>query len=160
MTTRVLCLGNSLLADDALGPEVANRLRERPLGDTEIVESAETGFYLLDHVLGCARLLVVDTIRTGTMPPGTILRLQEQDIQATPGSSPHYVGLFETLSVARQLGLPAPAEVLILAVEAEDLTSIGHPMTPAVERAASEVLQQIEAELQSGKTTVTGVGPL
>lgn len=143
MTTRVLCLGNALLADDALGPEVAARLRSLELKDVEVVETAETGFYLLDHVLGCTRLVVIDTVVTGSVPPGAIRQSSEQDLRGPFGGSPHYVGLFETLAAGRQLGLPVPGEVIILAVEGEDLTSVGGAVSPAVRRAIPEVVRRV-----------------
>ena len=71
LSTRVLCLGNELLADDALGAVVAEQLRELLPGTAEVVFTSAMGFDLLDDVLGASRLLVVDTIETGTRPPGT-----------------------------------------------------------------------------------------
>jgi hydrogenase maturation protease len=60
MSTRVLCLGNTLLADDAFGIVIAEHLR-RTRPDIEVCESSTSGFDLLDYTLGASRLLVVDT---------------------------------------------------------------------------------------------------
>lgn len=131
MSTRVLCLGNDLLADDGLGPAVAERLRQ--LGTSvEIMESAESGFYLFDRLLHCQRLIVVDTIATGTSAPGTVSMRAEAEISAVPGSSPHYAGICEGLELARRSGMPAADQVTFITVEAQDLTTIGAAMTPAV----------------------------
>ena len=143
MTTRVLCLGNALLADDGLGPAVAEQLRRLRLPDVEIVETAESGFYLLDHILNCARLVVVDAISSRGAPAGTIHCLGETEARGGRGGSPHYVGLFDVLETARQMKLHAPDEVLIFAVEAEDLLTIGGSMTPRVRAAVPQVIARI-----------------
>jgi hydrogenase maturation protease len=51
LSTRVLCLGNDLLADDAFGPVVARTLKELYLPGVEVVESPASGLHLLEHVL-------------------------------------------------------------------------------------------------------------
>ena len=155
MNDRVLCLGNSLIADDGLGPAVAQILRENPLPDVEIIETAETGFYLLDYLLGCRRLVVIDAIAGGSDPPGTIRQLRppdssragESDTPIAPGSSPHGVGLFEALAAGRQMHLPVPEQVAILAVEVEDLTTIGGAMSPAVREAIPHVVELVQKTL-------------
>lgn len=146
---RVLCLGNELLGDDAFGIAVAARLRQLPLADVEIVDASVTGFHLLDHILGTRHLLVIDTVLTGTAAAGTIYRLEEKAFQSVPGPSPHYIGLFETLAVARRLGLSVPEDVTILAVEAADCTTLGGAMNPAVVAAMPVVIQLAKELLES-----------
>ena len=141
---RVLGLGNDLLADDALGVLAARELRLRLDRAIDVVDTIETGFGLMDHLLGCDRMIVIDAIRTGEHPPGTVLTLEEGDVQGVPGSSPHYVGLFETLAAGRALRLDVPAQLVILAVEVDDCTTVGGKMHPAVGRAVDEVVRMAE----------------
>lgn len=163
MKIRVLCLGNPLVADDGFGPAVAARLRALRLPELEVVDSAESGFYLLDHLLDCRRLFVVDTVRRGDCPSGTVHEMEEGASPALVGSSPHYVGLFETLAVARRLGLSVPDEVRLLAVEAEDLETLGGPMTApvaaAVENAVGRILDVCREDAppaRRGETAAAG----
>ena len=107
---RILALGNDILGDDAFAFLVAQRVRERIPG-VEVRCSSASGFHLLDDLLGVERLLVVDTVMTGNAPPGTVYVVREGDLEVTPGNSPHYTGIFETLSLARALHLNAPREV-------------------------------------------------
>ncbi|MBM3696034.1 MAG: hydrogenase maturation protease [Actinobacteria bacterium] len=172
--TRVLCLGNDLIADDALGPMAARhlclRLAEfgapRPegpafdpaatvrafdhprAGTVEVVETALTGMYLLEAVVGACRLIVVDTVVTGSAPPGTVEVMDEKDFAGVPaGGSPHYVGIFEAIGAARALGLDVPAEVVIVAVEAGDYFTVGGSMTAPVRAAVPEVVDRVLALL-------------
>jgi len=139
---RILCLGNDLLADDAFGGVVAERLR-RQWPSLDVVETSVTGFDLIDYLQGASRLVVIDSVQTGTSPPGTIYSLRESDIKSLSGPSPHYIGLFETLALARKLQLATPEEVIILAVEVADCTSLGGRMHPAVQGAVSAVLDLV-----------------
>ncbi len=109
--------------------------------DLEIVSTATAGFALLEHVLGADRLVVVDAVLTGTDPAGTVHVIRDADLPVAFGPSPHYVGLWEVLALGRALGLPVPEEVVIIAVEAQDCTTLGRSMDPAVRAAIPSVLQ-------------------
>jgi hydrogenase maturation protease len=140
---RVLCLGNDLLADDALGAVVAEQFRRQADESVEVVFTANTGFDLLEHALNTRRLIVVDSVLTGRHEPGALMVLREEDVRGVSGNSPHYIGLFEALALARELKLPAADDVVIIAVEAADCTTIGGPMTPAVVEAVPAVVDTV-----------------
>ena len=143
--TRLLCLGNDILADDAFGISVAEQLRGRVPKTVDVVDSMESGFHLLDYLLGVDRVVVVDTVKTGGQPPGFVYELAEDDLEIIPGNSPHYIGLFETLALGRGLGLDVATELIIIAVEAVDCMTVGGDMNPMVERAIPGVIDRVEA---------------
>lgn len=145
---RVLCLGNDLLADDSFGSLVAERIWQFAPPDVEVTATPEAGFHLLDYVLDVQRLIVVDTVMTGTASPGTIHEFRESDLETLPGGSPHYVGLHETLALARCLHLPVAEEVIFLAVEASDCSTVGGAMHPAVRAAIPSVVRRVRDLLQ------------
>jgi hydrogenase maturation protease len=144
--TRLLALGNDILADDAFGIRVAGEARRLFGGQIDVVESSEAGMALLDHVQNCDKLIVVDTVVTGQTAPGTITVLRNEEFQTVPGGSPHYVGLFEALQLAGKLGLHVPQEVTIITVEAADTLTVGGLMTAAVEAAMAPVLDIISGQ--------------
>jgi hydrogenase maturation protease len=141
---RVLCLGNDLIADDALGPEVARRLR---IGSpaVDVVESSLTGLGLLEGIVGAERLVVVDSVVTGSAPPGTVRVLHETDFDVPRGGSPHYIGLFEALDLGRALRLPVPDDVTLVAVEAGDLSTVGGGLSAEVEAAVPDVVALVRS---------------
>lgn len=128
---RVLCLGNELLADDAFGLVVAEELRGR-FPQMDVVFTSDSGFHLLDYLTDIDLLVVVDSIQTGNVPPGTLYVLRSSDMKSVYGPSPHYVGLLETLQLAKELLLNVPKDVFILAVEAADCLTLGGAMHDAV----------------------------
>jgi hydrogenase maturation protease len=157
----VLGLGNDIIADDAVGILCARRLRaelaarEPPAGgegaggDVEVVESAVAGIALLEHFADRDRAVVIDAVRTGRAPPGTVHELRPEDLGAVAAPSAHYAGLPEIFAVAEGLGIRFPAEVRILAVEVEDPLTIGGPVTPAVEAAIPEVVRRARAQVEA-----------
>ncbi len=171
---RVLCLGNELVSDDAMGIVAARRLVEHlaaagtpvppgpshdsavtvsafalpRVGPVEVVETALTGMYLLESVVGAARLIVLDTVVTGASEPGTVVELREEDLDGPRGGSPHYIGLLETLDLARALGLDVPTDVVIVAVEAGDYMTVGGAMTAPVEAAVPVVVERAMALIE------------
>jgi len=140
---RVLCLGNDLMADDSLGHVVAEQLCQVLPAEVELVDSPAAGFHLLDYVLGVRRLIVIDTIITGGAPPGTIRVFDDCRMKTMETISPHYVGLFETLALARSLSLEVAEEVEILAVEAADCSTVGGAMHPAVRAAIPSLIRMV-----------------
>jgi hydrogenase maturation protease len=124
--TRLLALGNELLADDAFAVRVAGEVR-RIYGDQiDVVTVSLSGNQLIDYVVDADRLFVVRALVTGA-PPGTIHELDDK-------------GVRNAISTARQLGLKVPSEVTVLAVEAADLLTLGGPMHPSVAAAIPRVL--------------------
>jgi len=174
--TRALCLGNELISDDGVGIVAARWLCRRlavagtpvppgpsldaamtveafelpRVGPVEVVETALTGMYLLEAVVGASRLIVVDSVVTGATDPGTVLELEESDLGGPRGSSPHYIGLLETLDVARALGLEVPDDVVFVAVEAGDYMTVGGEMTDSVAAAVPVVVERVMALIQDG----------
>jgi hydrogenase maturation protease len=144
--TRVLGLGNEILGDDAFGILAAREVARAVSPDqVEVATSSESGLHLLDQILDCTRLIVVDTIHTGRAEPGTVYVLREEDLPAARADCPHGVGLFDALALARTLGLSAPGEVTIFAVEAADCLTVGGTMHPAVYAAIPRVSEMLTA---------------
>jgi hydrogenase maturation protease len=131
----VLGLGNDILGDDAVGLVAARRLREQCPEEIEVAEAAEGGLGLLDFLEGRSHALLLDAILTGCHPAGTMLEYSPQDFRAVIGPSPHYAGLPEVLRLAECLAIPIPAEVCVLAMEAEDPYCIREGLSAAVDQA-------------------------
>ena len=147
--TRLLGLGNEILADDAFGIVVA-REAQKQFPQLDVVCSSSSGFSLLDEVEGASRLLVVDTIQTGSAEPGALRVFSEAQFQPEQVVGPHFMGLFETVEVARHLGLEAPGEIQVIAVEAFDCITVGGAMHPKVQAAIPAALRLIGEFIAGG----------
>lgn len=153
---RLLCLGNELLADDKSSYVVAGGGWRWP--DVEVVFTSESGLHLIDYLTETDLLIVVDTIQVGSVPPGTIYVLQPADIESASGPSPHYMGLSETLQLARKLLLEVPKEVIILAVEAADCLTVGGAMHEAVSKSVELVIDVVNEIIHEWEAAPLGPG--
>jgi len=154
----VLCLGNDILRDDGVGWAVADRLEAwppesripNPESRLVVKRSALSGFYLLDELTGWERVLVVDAVRTGQHPPGTVLSFPFEALGTEEGPSPHAVGLPTVIRLGRQAGVPLPSWIHIVAIEAEDMESFVEGLTPAVGAAVPQAVAVIRSVLAHG----------
>ena len=126
---------------------VVQRLKgrlDRP--DVDVVELGTAGLSLLDEVAGYDRLILVDAIVTGAVP-GTVHVLGEDEVATTVhlGAS-HEADLATTLAWGRKtLGSDLPRDVVVVAVEAADLTTFSERLTPAVASALEEAERAVLA---------------
>jgi hydrogenase maturation protease len=136
----VLCLGNDIISDDRFGPEIARRLQPRAedLG-ADIIFAPVAGFALLDLLDNRSQVLVIDTIRTGNVPAGTLHHFPAGNL--TPShhlTTSHQISLPTALELGRQLGAEMPEVIDILAVEAQDLETLSETLTAPVHAALDD----------------------
>jgi hydrogenase maturation protease len=143
----VLGLGNDLLGDDAVGLHVARAAHARLAGvaDCAVRETPEVGLALLDEIVGCQHLLLVDAIETGTAPPGFIHEFDADSLAGRRIAAPHFVGIVETLAMGRTLGLAMPRDVQIFAIEVKDAFTVRVALTPDVQRAVAVAVDRVSA---------------
>lgn len=129
-------LGHPDRGDDAVGPQVADRVAGHLAGRRRVrVGSGSEPLGLIDLLVAGAAVVVVDAVRTGA-PAGTVLvrDLDRDPLPDTgaPGSG-HLLGLDQVLGLARSTGrLTRPA--WLVGVEATGF-DYGAGLAPAVEAA-------------------------
>ena len=143
MRTLVIGVGNLLRCDDGVGIHVVNRLNEvAPCVDT--LDVALGSVEILEAMKGRDRVFVVDAIQAGG-EPGTIYR-----VNLSKGEEPsrvthsHGVNLLTTLRLGDSL-FPGqmPKEMILLAVEAEDVTTLSESCTSKVQAAIEKAMEII-----------------
>ena len=148
MRTLVLGLGNELAGDDAIGVLVARAVRQDIAGAADVVESSASGMALIEIFAGYDRAVVVDSIRTGRNPPGTVTELGLADVGRVVAPSLHHAGLPELAAVAERLGLGFPAETRVLAVEVMDPYTMGAALSEPVADAVGELARRVRDQLE------------
>ena len=152
MKTLVIGLGNPILGDDGVGwrvvEEIARKTANRPEVEVDCVSLG--GLSLMERLIGCERVIMVDSIFTGEKPIGTVSQFALSDIPdltAGHSASAHDTSLHNALNVGRSMDIPLPRDedVLIVAIEAENVYDFSETLSPPVEAA---VLQAVGAVLQ------------
>jgi len=155
----VLCLGNDFRRDDGAGWRLADLLESALPSGTVVRKSPAGGLHLLDELLGYDRAIVVDAIRTGRRPAGTVLRLGEGVLRAPGGVTSHAVGLTSVLELGRRAGLPVPSRVEIVAIEVEEMHTLGVGLSGPVEAALPAAVREIHAAIRDLQAPPDAGGP-
>jgi hydrogenase maturation protease len=157
--TLVVGLGNPILSDDGVGIHVVRAVEARiadsrgpgPSSDVDFVEASVGGLRMLDVLAGYDRAIMVDAIQTRTGRPGEVYRLHASDLDASRHvGSTHDMSLTGALALGRRMGmvLPDDGNLVVLAVEAEDVLTFGEACTPRVAIAIPQVVQMVLDEVE------------
>lgn len=157
--TLVLGLGNPILSDDSVGLRVAQELRRilPPQPGLVVDEDYWGGLRLMERLAGFDRAIIIDAIQSGAAP-GTIHCLRPDELPTQHSASAHDVNLPTALAFGRQMGvhLPPDDQILLVAIEAEDVLTFGEECTTAVAAAiprAVEMVREILAAWEKADST-------
>jgi len=147
-------MGNPILSDDGVGLLVAGRLAAEPLPDNvEVRQSEVAGLRLLELVRGFTRVIIIDALKSPAevgREPGAVVRYEAEDFKGGHRyGSAHSIGLDTALEVGHRLGYDMPEEVVVFAIEAEDVETFGEELSPPVAAAAERVLALVREELSA-----------
>jgi hydrogenase maturation protease len=149
--TLILGLGNPILTDDGIGIHVVRAVEAGSLpSNVECREASVGGLRLLSIITSYERLILVDAIQVPQVQPGVIYRLHPNDLRTSRHvGSTHDLSLPGALNLGRSLGmdLPKDEDIIILAIQAEDVLTLGEEPTPTVRAAIPQVVQAIMREL-------------
>ena len=152
--TLLIGMGNPILCDDAIGIRLAQVIGER-LGAREgldvIEECSVGGLNLLELVSGYQRLVVLDSIKTTDGAPGTWYRFDATSLRETMNlRNVHDTNFATALELGRQVGMQVPDDTdnHVFAVEIGDNMTFSEEMTPELEAAFPELVDEIFAEVE------------
>jgi len=126
-------------------------LKDELGGRADVVEAAESGLALLDHLEGYDRALILDAIYTGRHPPGTILEFGPEDLQMPVAPSTHFAGLSEMIELAQRLKMRFPKDLRILAMEVSNPVVFRQTLTPEAREALPRFVERAKLLLGSGR---------
>ena len=153
MKTLVLGLGNPILTDDGVGVRVAESVRKALPSDSmvEVCEVSIGGLRLMERMLGYDRVILVDACQPGHGLPGTFQRLTLEEMKTLSPTqhfaSSHDTNLITALEMGERAGLSLPKEIIIYAVEVENVLDFSDKPTPSVAKAIPQVATAVLGEL-------------
>lgn len=137
------------MTDDSAGLRVIQALQGRLSNlDISINETGLAGLNLLDYLVGYDKAIIVDAIQTPQGKPGSIYRLTPEEFDTScHTTSTHDIGVIVAIELGNKLGLDMPRQILIVAIEAGDVSTLSEICTHEVEKAIPQVVDMIIAEV-------------
>ena len=144
----ILGIGNILYSDEGFGVRVIERLQEGYAfpDNVSIIDGGVLGMNLLGVLAECDHLIVIDAIRNKT-PPGTLLRLEGEEIPARirAKNSLHQVDFLEALTLCQ--ALEKVPETVILGVEPQDIDTLRVELTPLIQGTIESIIEMVLQEI-------------
>lgn len=146
----VMCIGNVLLRDEGVGPEVGKQLMDRyqlPQG-VDVLDCATMGMALLSQFRDYPRIVCVDAVDGTGQPPGTVVRFAPADMATrTQPPSAHDVRISDVMIAAQMLGYEPDVRCVGVQVLDMDPSDFSIGLTPQVQAAVPLAVQAVLAEL-------------
>jgi hydrogenase maturation protease len=163
--TLIIGLGNPILGDDGVGWVVANQVstiltnRHQLIANSTDIEvdcASLGGLSLMERLAGSERAILVDAIFTGTKPVGSVSQFllgDLPDLTSGHSASAHDTSLRNALNVGRGMGmlLPQDENVVIVAIEAENVYYFSEILSPAVASAVPIAVKTVLDQLDNWK---------
>jgi len=150
--TIILGLGNPILSDDGVGIRVARALEGRlNQPNVNVMETSVAGLDFLELLVGYDRAIIIDAIQTNEGKVGQVYRLEPGAFDTTRhASTPHDVNFATALELGKRLGLALPQQIIIFAIEVENVTTFSEECTPKVREAIPVCVEMVIQELDGG----------
>lgn len=142
----IIGIGNTIMGDDGVGPEVISILVKIPGLKAELLTLDTPGFALLTYIQNREKVIIIDAAEFDA-PPGTIARVTSGDIQRkkSVSISLHDADPFAVVDYAAQMGL-APKELVVYAIRFESIEP-RLSLSPVIRDAAQTAAQMILKDL-------------
>jgi len=134
----IIGLGNDVLGDDAIGLITARRLKIFLNNNIDIFESPNGGLELLDYLEGYENALILDSLYTNKYPAGYITTYSINDFIPFQSSTPHYIGLPEVVSIAKELNISIPKNIIVLLIEVMNPFELSTKLSSIIENKKEE----------------------
>lgn len=139
--TALVGFGNPFHGDDAIGPLVARRVYES-LPNREgidLLELSTSDFGVMERLIGYQRAVIVDALVDEEGQVGTVRRLELPECSGEGHVSPHTGGFSAALTLARELGLPVPAEIVLYGVVIREPPCFSERLSPELEARLDQI---------------------
>ena len=144
----VLGIGNELLSDEGIGIHVVKEIQQKNIfpPEIEVMEGGTDGFGLINIITDADRLIVIDSIKGGSVP-GTLYKFDIEDAPATPDlfkTSVHQIGILEVINLSSLIG--KTPQTTVIGVEPKAITA-GMELSDEVKAKIPRVIELVQVEV-------------
>ena len=156
----VMGVGSILMTDEGVGIRAIEELerRYRFPENVQLLDGGTSGIELLSHISGRECLVIIDAIRGGH-PPGTVLRVEGEDVPAKfmTRISPHQLGISDLLAAATLTG-EVPKKLVLFGIEPKEIV-MGIGLSDEVRASLGRLVEVVVQELEMMGCELVALGP-
>jgi len=148
--TLIIGLGNPILGDDGVGWVIAQNLKIQYAGDSnlEFEFLSLGGLSLMERLTGYQKVILIDALSSGKHPQGKVVTFplnEVPDLTSGHTSSAHDTSLRNALNLGRSMGIDLPKDenIIVIAVEAENVYDFSEELSPLVAAAVPEAVKLV-----------------
>ena len=146
----LLGVGNILYRDEGIGVHAAQHLEKgyNFSSNVTLYDGGTLGKLLMPYILDCDRLIVMDAV-LGSREPGTIYRLQDDDLRKSLGfhDSQHQVDLVDVLISCDMVG--SRPDAVVMGMEPKDWKTLGLELTEICQKQFEYFIECVLEELKA-----------
>jgi len=141
----ILGLGNDILTDDGIGPELVKDLSGRLDNSGYSFDTACCGgLEIIEHIKDYRKVFLIDAIRTEGGKPGNVYHLTPADFRETSNlSNLHDISFLTSIRLADKLKIDIPQELHIIAVEIIEDRVFSSEFTPEIIEKYPAILETV-----------------
>jgi hydrogenase maturation protease len=146
----VLGLGNEILTDDGIGLRLVSDLENLYSdADLDFRTSALGGLELLDIISDYDEVILVDALKTGLQPPGTVQSFVPEEFQDTLHlSNLHDISFLTALELGKRTGVMIPCSIRIIGVEIIEDRVFSAEFSPCIAGMYNQILEKVSHLVQ------------
>lgn len=145
-TILILGIGNDILTDDGIGPVIVNKFAGDHFPDSISFQNVSLGgLELLDIMQDFDKVVIIDAIKTGQKPPGTVQLYSPDDFRETLHlSNLHDINFLTALELGKRTGMKVPGCIHIIAVEIVEDRVFSTSFSPEITKKLPLIFKEVE----------------
>ena len=141
----ILGMGNDILTDDGIGIKITKVLEKKfPFPNIIFDTLSLGGMEIIEYIRDFRMVIIIDAIKTQDGIPGTVYQFIPEDFKETTHlSNIHDISFLTSLKLAKELDIPTPEKVHIIAVEIVEDMVFSNDFTPQVQARYPGILEEV-----------------
>jgi hydrogenase maturation protease len=141
----ILGMGNDILTDDGVGIKITKVLEKKfPFPNIIYDTLSLGGLEIIEYIKNFKVVIIIDAIKTLNGIPGTVYQFVPEDFKETTHlSNVHDISFLTSLKLAKQLDIPIPEKVHVIAIEIVEDMVFSNDFTPQVQARYPEILEEV-----------------
>lgn len=138
-------MGNDILTDDGIGIKITKVLEKKfPFPNIIFDTLSLGGMEIIEYIRDFRMVIIIDAIKTQDGIPGTVYQFIPEDFKETTHlSNIHDISFLTSLKLAKELDIPTPEKVHIIAVEIVEDMVFSNDFTPQVQARYPGILEEV-----------------